>query len=123
MPKFAGHISCHTEYDHEARKYVLNDPSQVRAVDFHVFFESPEAAHAYVAGLPKMLRLKTWPKSKCVAFRVNFSENGVKGALNETGIKRVKRFLDLCEVDKEAIDSANIINRSTLEDLRRYIDA
>jgi hypothetical protein len=112
-------VSCEIKYDHETHKYHDKDTSVIQTVDFHAWFDSPEEAKAFVATLPKYLKLKTWATSKAVAFRVKFISNGVTGDENEAGIKRVRKFLDLCDI--EPTPSMKIINQASLDDLRKFV--
>jgi hypothetical protein len=123
-PSFTGQISCHCDgYDYDLRQYVGIDPERVMSVNFHARFETAEAAAAYVATLPKSLGVKSWKGNKIIAFRVSFRQSGVTGSANETGMRRVRRFLELCPVDEAAIDEAHIVNRSTVAILRKFVGA
>jgi hypothetical protein len=100
------------------------DPARVNGVRLHALFDNAEAAEAYVANRPKLLRLKVWPwrdGTALVAFEASFRVNHVTGDSNEASIKRTRRFLELCTVDETAIDCAFIGNRSTLAHLRRFV--
>lgn len=76
---------------------------------FSVFMERPNVYEAQVTcdEFPKYLKLKArrlskWEDGKtveagCVQLDINLSPDGVTGTVNETGLKRIKRFFEIAK--------------------------
>src|SRR4051812_40999062 len=66
--------------------------------------DTPEQAKEIAATFPKFVKVKGQRyhaedgMKGLVSFHIGLSADGVTGAVNETGLKRLRRFLDLVEV-------------------------
>lgn len=76
------------------------DNSQASHVEISMFVDTRETAQMFVATLPKSLRVRATTMSLSgsqllgmVSFRVSLNADGVNGGVNETGVKRYRRYL------------------------------
>jgi hypothetical protein len=124
---FTGHIAGSSTYDYDLHQHVNIDTANVRLVRLSATFATVEERDAYIAARPKMLRLKAATlhsdggKRPIVTFDVSFIADGVTGSANETGMKRLRRFLELCECYRDQVDNAFIVANCTVDEARRFV--
>lgn len=98
----SGYVSC-PNFERPA-----TDAGTIPAsVEFSCYFTTLEAAQAEAASLPKLCKARAFRVSCCSPGKLDYAAvyvtaslapSGVTGAANETGIKRVKKFLGLRDV-------------------------
>lgn len=83
----------YSEYDHTTRSSILfkDKPCMFRA---GVEVETQEQAKEIAAKFPKYVKVKV-SRYNYVSFYVQFASSGVTGEHNETGIKRLTKFLEI----------------------------
>src|SRR5262245_18755850 len=92
---------------------------QPSMIDHIVRFDNEAERTAFVARFPKWVKVKVYPGRRdydlgidtfCVAFRVSLHADGVTGAANETGIKRIRKYAELANdllIDAKICNSLN----------------
>lgn len=105
---------------HSQNKYVGSGSVQADGirVDFVKYFTTEAEAKAEIAKFPKFVKVGLGtPYYNCplyrVALHVSLISNGVTGAVNETAVKRLKRFLQV--IGEYAWHHYYISNHLTLE--------
>lgn len=127
-----------SSYDYETKTHHQR-PDQPQHADLVAHFATPEAAAEFVAAQPKALGLHATSLHTTVdgtargervvvgyvKGNVKLVKDGVNGGVNETGIKRLRRWVaDLAPVDGQATGGAKCGNQyDSVADLLAAVDA
>lgn len=122
---FSGQIWGWADFDYATKTYINVDTANVRGAQLYAEFATFEERDAYMAARPKSLGLKpnrmAGPASRpLISFQVSFHANKVTGDANETGKRRLRRFLELCEVYAPAVDKAFVVAACTLAEAKAF---
>lgn len=90
---FNANANCYFEHDYKTHSstYFKDKPSSFSA-GFQA--ETQEQAKEIAAKFPKYVKVKV-SRYNYVSFHVLFASSGVTGEQNETGIKRLSKFLEI----------------------------
>ena len=95
-------VSCECSYDY-ATKTHTNFPDRLQEVSAYVMFSNEADRNAFVALFPKFVGVKgnycsgvDFDRRPSASFRVSLSPDGTTGAVNESGLKRVRAFTKVC---------------------------